>query len=136
MLSRGVCKIGDFGLSTRTDQLCFERVGKAYYMAPEVVALRAVYDPKAADLWSLGIILFILVTGSPLVPLATEEDSAFRAFKKVGVREVLTAWKMADFLHESAMQLQDGLLQCDPDKRLTIEQVLSHDAFARRAAAV
>ncbi|POM63496.1 Serine/threonine protein Kinase [Phytophthora palmivora] len=136
MLSRGVCKIGDFGLSTRTDQLCFERVGKAYYMAPEVVAPRVVYDPKAADVWSLGIILFVLVTGSPLVPLATEEDSAFRAFKKVGVREVLVAWKMTDLIHESAIQLLDGMMQCDPAKRLTIEQVISHDAFQQDQSCV
>ncbi|CAI5700786.1 unnamed protein product [Peronospora effusa] len=135
MLNQGVFKIGDFGLSTRTDQLCFESVGKAYYMAPEVVAPKVMYDPKAADMWSLGIILFILVTGSPLVPLATEEDSAFRVFKKVGVREVLVAWRMADVLDERALKLLDGLLQCDPKKRMTVEQVLSHDAFNRKAKA-
>ncbi|EEY62871.1 protein kinase [Phytophthora infestans T30-4] len=132
MLSRDVCKIGDFGLSTRTDQQCFGRVGKAYYMAPEVVASRAVYDPKAADVWSLGIILFILVTGSPLVSLATEEDAAFRAFRKVGVRDVMEAWRMDDLLEGSAMQLLHGMLQCDPTKRLTIEQVLNHAAFTQR----
>ncbi|OWY95607.1 Serine/threonine protein kinase [Phytophthora megakarya] len=134
LLSRGVCKIADFGLATRTDQLCVERVGKAYYMAPEVVAPRVAYDPKAADVWSLGIILFILVTGSPLVPLATDEDAAFRAFKKVGVREVLAAWGLADSIPERALHLLDGMMQCDPAQRLTIEQVLRHDAFERRAA--
>ncbi|KAG3082584.1 hypothetical protein PC128_g5542 [Phytophthora cactorum] len=135
MLSRGICKIGDFGLSTRTDQPCFGRVGKAYYMAPEVVLSRDVYDSKAADVWSLGIILFILVTGSPLVPLAANEDAAFRAFRKVGLREVLEAWHMDELLARSAMELLDGMLQCDPTKRLTIEQVLNHEAFDRRAIA-
>ncbi|ETM99090.1 serine/threonine protein kinase [Phytophthora nicotianae INRA-310] len=134
MLSRGVCKVGDFGLSTRTDQPSFGRVGKAYYMAPEVVAARAVYDSKAADIWSLGIILFVLVTGSPLVSLAKEEDAAFRAFQKVGVREVLEAWHMEDLLEESAIQLLNGMLQCNPTKRLTIEQVLDHEAFEQRTA--
>jgi calcium-dependent protein kinase len=136
MLSRGRCKLGDFGLACRADQLCVETVGKAYYMAPEVVAPQAVYDPKAADAWSLGIIFFILVTGSPLVPLATEEAPAFRTFRQVGVREVLLAWKMADALDESAMDLLNGLLQCDPSKRLSMQQVMQHQALqSRRAAA-
>lgn len=46
MLSRGVCKICDFGLSARADQLSVGRVGKAYYMAPEVVVPSSAYDPK------------------------------------------------------------------------------------------
>ncbi|KAG2785238.1 hypothetical protein Pcac1_g5565 [Phytophthora cactorum] len=82
-----------------------------------------------------GIILFILVTGSPLVPLAANEDAAFRAFRKVGLREVLEAWHMDELLARSAMELLDGMLQCDPTKRLTIEQVLNHEAFDRRAIA-
>ncbi|KAE8973873.1 hypothetical protein PR003_g27245 [Phytophthora rubi] len=135
MLSRGVCKIGDLGLSARANQLCVGRVGKAYYMAPEVVAPRVAYDPRAADVWSLGIILFILVTGSPLVPMATREDAAFRAFEAVGVREVLAAWRMPHVLDERALRLLEGMLQCDPSQRLSIEQVLHHDAFARTAAA-
>ncbi|KAG7377587.1 hypothetical protein PHYBOEH_000783 [Phytophthora boehmeriae] len=129
----GVCKIGDFGLSTRTDRLCYERVGKEYYMAPEVVTPLAVYDPKAADVWSLGMILFILVTGSPLVSLASEENEAFCAFRKVGVRKVLEAWHMTPLLWESVVELLDAMLQCDPSKRLTIEQVVRHRAFRESA---
>ncbi|KAI9910382.1 hypothetical protein PsorP6_010928 [Peronosclerospora sorghi] len=132
LVHRGVCKIGDFGLSTRTNELCRERVGKEYYMAPEVVAPHVPYDPKAADMWSLGIIFFILVTGSPLVPLASDEDAAFRAFKKVGVRAVLRAWGMDELLEEHTMQLVEGLLQWDPTTRLSIEQVVTHDALKQR----
>ncbi|KAF1772906.1 Protein kinase-like domain [Phytophthora cactorum] len=97
------------------DQPCFGRVGKAYYMAPEVVLSRDVYDSKAADVG--------------------KEDAAFRAFRKVGLREVLEAWHMDELLARSAMELLDGMLQCDPTKRLTIEQVLNHEAFDRRAIA-
>ncbi|KAG6617475.1 Serine/threonine protein Kinase [Phytophthora cinnamomi] len=136
MLGRqGLCKIGDLGLSTRADRLCVGRVGKAYYMAPEVVAPCTAYDPCAADVWSLGIVLFILVTGSPLVPLATREDAAFRAFEAVGVREVLAAWRMPHVLGERALRLLEGMLQCDPSRRLTIQEVLHHDALVRPADA-
>ncbi|CEG41483.1 serine threonine protein kinase [Plasmopara halstedii] len=135
MLNHGVYKIGDFGLSTKADKLCFGRVGKAYYMAPEVVATSELYDPKAADVWSLGIIFFILVTGSPLIQLAAEKDVAFQVLRKVGVREVLHVWHMNELLEESEMMLLEGMLQCDPTERLTIEQVLNHEAFIRRGIA-
>jgi BR serine/threonine kinase len=55
-------KIADFGFAawmpegTATDQC-----GSAHYMAPEVVA-GGEYDPRRADVWSLGIILFTLVS--------------------------------------------------------------------------
>ncbi|RLN37896.1 hypothetical protein BBI17_009512 [Phytophthora kernoviae] len=137
MLSQGgVCKIGDFGLSTRTDRVCYERVGKEYYMAPEVVVPMTVYDPKAADVWSLGMILFILVTGSPLVSLASAENEAFCAFKKVGVRKVLEAWHMTPLLWENVIELLDAMLQCDPSKRLTIEQRIPLRGFERMVTSV
>eukprot|EP00644_Phytophthora_capsici_P015696 jgi/Phyca11/19165/fgenesh1_pg.PHYCAscaffold_44_\ len=55
LLSRGVCKITDFGLSTDARGMCNGgRVGKEFYMAPEVVGGER-YNPALADVWSLGI---------------------------------------------------------------------------------
>ncbi|DAZ96256.1 TPA: hypothetical protein N0F65_012559 [Lagenidium giganteum] len=62
---KSVCKLCDFGLSVSANRVCSDIVGKAYYMAPEVVA-ESTYDPTAADMWSLGIML----TGSPLTQFA------------------------------------------------------------------
>ncbi|POM67674.1 Serine/threonine protein Kinase, partial [Phytophthora palmivora] len=81
---RGVCKIGDFGLSTDAPlRGSGEAVGKAYYMAPEVVNQQA-YDAFAADMWSLGIMLFIMLTGSPLTSNAARDNKAFGAFCELG----------------------------------------------------
>ncbi|EGZ18109.1 hypothetical protein PHYSODRAFT_331966 [Phytophthora sojae] len=67
LLSRGACKITDFGLSTSARSMCEAgQVGKEYYMAPEIVAGER-YDPTLADVWSLGIMWFIMLTGSPLL---------------------------------------------------------------------
>ncbi|GMF44073.1 unnamed protein product [Phytophthora lilii] len=70
LMHNGECKVSDFGLSVAAKARCKERVGKEYYMAPEVVAGKT-YDPVKADIWSLGIMWFILLTGSPLVAIAS-----------------------------------------------------------------
>ncbi|KAG7378949.1 NUAK SNF1-like kinase 1 [Phytophthora pseudosyringae] len=127
MLHRGRCKLGDFGLATRAQQGGGRHVGKKYYMAPEIVA-GGPYDPKAADVWSLGIVLFIMLTGSPLVAQASMTVKSFRAFKQAGVATVLESWGVASSMPSSALQLVSGMLEIDPHKRLTIEQVLEHAA--------
>ncbi|GMF23469.1 unnamed protein product [Phytophthora lilii] len=82
LLSRGVCKITDFGLSTDSRRICEGGlVGKDYYMAPEVVAGKR-YDPVLADVWSLGIMWFIMLTGSPLLSLASPSVKGFNAVKR------------------------------------------------------
>ncbi|DBA01414.1 TPA: hypothetical protein N0F65_007311 [Lagenidium giganteum] len=125
LLSGGIVKICDFGLSAPTDSKCSNAVGKAYYMAPEVVALRE-YDPASADLWSLGIILFILLSGSPAFDCASVDDASFEAFKRLGVRQILEGWGVAVGISESTLQLLEGLFEIDPTKRLTMAKVQAH----------
>ncbi|KAG6599652.1 serine/threonine protein kinase [Phytophthora cinnamomi] len=95
MVHRGRCKLGDFGLATRSRLAGGRLVGKNYYMAPEIVA-GDVYDPKSADIWSLGIVLFVLLTGSPLVTLASMSVKAFRVLKQAGIVPILQSWVWID----------------------------------------
>ncbi|GLE07798.1 hypothetical protein PINS_up018464 [Pythium insidiosum] len=85
-LDRGICKIGDFGLSTRTHELSQVRVGKAYYMAPEVVRGEQ-YDAKIADMWSIGIVLFIMLTGfAARAACVAEQSRVLQRFAASGSR--------------------------------------------------
>ena len=124
----GAFKIADFGMSVAADQVCRNAAGKAYYMAPEVVARRP-YDPMQADVWSLGVVLFILLTGSPLVELAWHKDAAFAALQEFGVRKILEAWKMDGLFSVSTIELLDQMLCVDPSKRLAVAEVVAHLAF-------
>ncbi|KAJ8569515.1 hypothetical protein ON010_g5744 [Phytophthora cinnamomi] len=130
MVHRGRCKLGDFGLATRSRLAGGRLVGKNYYMAPEIVA-GDVYDPKSADIWSLGIVLFVLLTGSPLVTLASMSVKAFRVLKQAGIVPILQSWGMLTSMPTSAVQLLSGMLEIDPSKRLTITQVLEHEALTQ-----
>lgn len=125
LIADGVAKICDFGLSTESDRVCKEKVGKAYYMAPEVVAEHE-YDPAAADMWSLGVMLFIMITGSPLTPSASVHENAFLALKSFGVAKILEAWGMASDVSPQVVDLLSGLLQINPAKRYSIEDVIFH----------
>ncbi|KAE8972008.1 hypothetical protein PR001_g26728 [Phytophthora rubi] len=125
LLRDGVCKLSDFGLATDAERTCADTVGKANYMAPEVVA-GEVYAPVVADMWSLGIVLFIMLTGSPLVHQASESDPDSARFQQVGVRRVVKAWNMSSDVSEDACQLVSALLRRDPANRPSTFDLLAH----------
>ncbi len=57
--------------------LRLRQVGTRGYMAPEVLA-RQPYDPAAADVWSSGVVLFILLAGFPPFQIADSSDWWYR----------------------------------------------------------
>ncbi|EGZ18931.1 hypothetical protein PHYSODRAFT_255505 [Phytophthora sojae] len=125
LLRDGVCKLSDFGLATDADRTCVGALGKANYMAPEVVAGEA-YAPVAADMWSLGIVLFMMLTGSPLVNQASESETDFAGFLQLGVRGVIKAWKVPSDVSEEVCELMSALLRCDPVERPSTSDLLAH----------
>ncbi|KAF1776131.1 Protein kinase-like domain [Phytophthora cactorum] len=93
------------------------------------VVAGSAYDPRAADVWSLGIILFVLLTGSPLVPIASEIEAGFTALQEFGVERVVGAWHMDELLTPAAVDLLGGMLQVHPRARLSVEEVMAHSAM-------
>ncbi|KAJ0388778.1 hypothetical protein ATCC90586_011231 [Pythium insidiosum] len=115
LLSRGMeAKICDFGLSTSASQWATGAVGKLYYMAPEVVRGEP-YDPVLADVWALGIVLFVMLTGSPLFRVAEPSDPAWDAMQRVGVVGILRRWDVE--VAPATEELLSRMLQLDPRQR-------------------
>lgn len=123
LLQRRMAKICDFGLSVRANEatVCTNRVGKLYYMAPEVARCQS-YRPKSADIWSLGILLFILLTGSPLVSSEATLEPTLQVLQQIGVAAILRQWNM--HVDKPIVDLLTCMLQIDPDQRATIDDVL------------
>uniref|UniRef100_A0A7N0TXX0 non-specific serine/threonine protein kinase n=1 Tax=Kalanchoe fedtschenkoi TaxID=63787 RepID=A0A7N0TXX0_KALFE len=111
----------DFGLSVFfTPGECFsEIVGSPYYMAPEV--LRRNYGPEV-DVWSAGVILYILLCGVPPFWAESEQGVALSILRGV-IDFKREPWPQ---ISESAKSLVRQMLQPDPNKRLSAQQVLEH----------
>ncbi|CAL0302203.1 unnamed protein product [Lupinus luteus] len=117
-------KIGDFGFARSltpqglADTLC----GSPLYMAPEIIQNHK-YDAKA-DLWSVGAILFQLVTGRP----PFEGNSQYQLFqnilKSTELRFPPSALKE---LHSDCLDLCRRLLRQKPVERLTFKEFFNHN---------
>ncbi|XP_073045909.1 CDPK-related kinase 1-like isoform X1 [Primulina eburnea] len=111
----------DFGLSdyVKPDERLNDIVGSAYYVAPEV--LHRSYGTEA-DMWSIGVIAYILLCGSRPFWSRTE-SGIFRAVLKADPSFDEAPWPS---LSSDAVDFVKGLLNKDYRKRLTASQALSH----------
>ncbi|XP_074311933.1 serine/threonine-protein kinase AtPK2/AtPK19-like [Silene latifolia] len=100
----------DFGLAKelreneRSNSLC----GTVEYMAPEIVLGKG--HDKAADWWSVGVLIFEMVTGQPPFSGGNRE--------KIQKKIINDKFKLPAFLSSEAHSLLKGLMQKDPSKRL------------------
>ncbi|XP_050228230.1 calcium-dependent protein kinase 20-like [Mercurialis annua] len=111
----------DFGLSVffKPGETFPDVVGSPYYVAPEV--LKKHYGPEC-DVWSAGVIIYILLSGVP--PFWDEtEQGIFEQVLKGELDFVSEPWPN---ISESAKDLVRKMLVRDPKKRLTAHEVLCH----------
>lgn len=96
-------------------------VGSFAYTAPEVLASDGCYT-AACDLWSLGVITYIMLCGQP--PFSgSSESQQFEQIKDNPCPMCEEAW---DTVSGPAKDLVRGLLSIDPAKRLDVDDVLAH----------
>ncbi|XP_022753703.1 calcium-dependent protein kinase 17-like [Durio zibethinus] len=114
-------KATDFGLSVfyKPGDVFKDIVGSAYYIAPEV--LKRKYGPEA-DIWSIGVMLYILLSGVP--PFwAESEHGIFNSILRGHIDFTTDPWPS---ISPQAKDLVRKMLNSDPKQRLTAIQVLSH----------
>ncbi|KAK4784242.1 hypothetical protein SAY86_018610 [Trapa natans] len=114
-------KLADFGLATylKPGQSLQGIVGSPFYIAPEVLV--GDYN-QAADVWSAGVILYILLSGMPPFWGKTK-SSIFDAVKAADLQFPSDQW---DHISESARTLIRGMLCVDPSQRFSAQEVLDH----------
>ncbi|KAM8818656.1 testis-specific serine/threonine-protein kinase 1-like [Rhynchonycteris naso] len=119
-------KLSDFGFSKRClrddgGQLTLSKTfcGSAAYAAPEV--LQGIpYQPKVYDIWSLGVILYIMVCGS--MPY---DDSNIKKMLRIQKEHRINFPRFKNLTGE-CKDLIYRMLQPDVSRRLHIDEILSH----------
>ncbi|XP_021264366.1 SNF-related serine/threonine-protein kinase-like isoform X2 [Numida meleagris] len=116
---QGLVKLTDFGFSNRFQpgKMLTTSCGSLAYSAPEIL-LGDEYDAPAVDIWSLGVILYMLVCGQP--PFQEANDS-----------ETLTMimdcrYTVPPHVSAQCSDLISRMLQRDPRQRASLEQIESH----------
>lgn len=120
----------DFGCAKLVDddEVIADVAGSPYYCAPEILSDSTVRTGavwKAADMWSVGVILFLLVCGFPPFN-GDSQEKIFRKIKKGRFRFPRPNELGGVELSASVQDLITALLQMQPGKRLTADAALNH----------
>ncbi|TCD68120.1 hypothetical protein EIP91_011485 [Steccherinum ochraceum] len=115
-------KLGDFGFTREFEKgiLLETFCGTTGYASPEMLLAKKYLGPEV-DVWSLGIILYTLLTGT--LPFDDDDDNVMR--EKV----IKGDFEDPEWLSDEARDLIKNVLTVDPDKRLSIAQILAHPWF-------
>ncbi|CAF1548718.1 unnamed protein product, partial [Didymodactylos carnosus] len=115
-------KIADFGLSNmmKDGELFKTSCGSPNYAAPEVVSGQLYAGPEV-DIWSCGVILYALLTGT----LPFDEDNVQLLFK--AIRSGI--FPIPETLNPSVVDLLQKMLTVDPVKRATMKHISEHAWF-------
>ncbi|CAI5516917.1 unnamed protein product [Closterium sp. Naga37s-1] len=114
-------RLTDFGMAAEVHpgEVLTELIGTPYYMAPEVLA--GSYGSEA-DIWSAGVVLYILLCGLPPFYAASNEG-IFDAIRSKDVQFKAPKWHGVS---GAAKLLISSMLEKNPRERITGEEVLEH----------
>ncbi|CAH8389332.1 unnamed protein product [Eruca vesicaria subsp. sativa] len=123
----GNLKVSDFGLSVvseqlRQDGICQTFCGTPAYLAPEVFTRRG-YDAAKADVWSCGVILFVLMAGY----LPFDDKNVMVMYKKIQRGQ----FRCPKWFSPELTRLMGQILDTNPDTRITIQEIMEHRWFKK-----
>ncbi|XXG58884.1 hypothetical protein AAC387_Pa04g1075 [Persea americana] len=123
----GSLKVTDFGLSALSDHLKQDGLlhttcGTPAYVAPEVIGKKG-YDGAKADLWSCGVILFVLLAGF----LPFQDDNIVAMYKKIYRGD----FKCPPWFSPESRRLVTKLLDPNPNTRITVSKLIETSWFKK-----
>ncbi|KAK1430721.1 hypothetical protein QVD17_13670 [Tagetes erecta] len=112
-------KITDFGFSAlpeqkRYDGLLHTQCGTPAYVAPEVLRKKG-YDGEKADIWSCGVVLYVLLAGF----LPFHDENLMNLYRKIFKAE----YEFPPWFSYETRKLISKILMADPDRRISIQGI-------------
>nr|XP_015223738.1 PREDICTED: SNF-related serine/threonine-protein kinase-like [Lepisosteus oculatus] len=116
---QGTVKLTDFGFSNhfQPGTMLMTSCGSLAYSAPEIL-LGEEYDAPAVDIWSLGVILYMLVCGQPPFQEANDSETLIKIMD--------CQYSVPPHVSEECRDLISHMLQRDPEKRASLQQIEGH----------
>ena len=138
----GNLKIADFGMATmfaykgarkQSSTMC----GSPPYIAPEVLQCvrqdkntnGAKYSPDLVDIWSCGVILFVLLVGNTPWDEPTSGSWEFQEYVRTSGRSTDSLWGR---IPGDALSLLRGMMNIEASKRFSFAQIRQHPWYTRR----
>ncbi|XP_022720387.1 CBL-interacting serine/threonine-protein kinase 20-like isoform X3 [Durio zibethinus] len=123
----GNLKVSDFGLSAltesrRQDGLLHTTCGTPAYVAPEVINKKG-YDGAKADIWSCGVILYVLLAGF----LPFHDENLMEMYKKICRGE----FKCPQWFPPEVRKLLSRILDPNPGQRITVAKLMENSWFRK-----
>eukprot|EP00930_Biecheleria_cincta_P043964 TRINITY_DN30166_c0_g1_i1.p1 TRINITY_DN30166_c0_g1~~TRINITY_DN30166_c0_g1_i1.p1 ORF type:complete len:360 (-),score=57.65 TRINITY_DN30166_c0_g1_i1:167-1204(-) len=113
-------KLADFGLAARMkdDEMLTDSCGSLNYAAPELFTKGCSYNGAGVDIWSCGVVLYAMLTGT--LPFdASSPESIVKLIKK-------GRYALPGFLSQDAKDLLTQLLVIDPKSRISMSEIKTH----------
>uniref|UniRef100_A0A8C6UA20 CaM kinase-like vesicle-associated protein n=1 Tax=Neogobius melanostomus TaxID=47308 RepID=A0A8C6UA20_9GOBI len=127
--------ISDFQLAKLENGLIRDPCGTPEYLSPEMVGRQRYGRP--VDLWAIGVIMYILLSGNPPFYDDGDEDEDSRdknLFIKILSGDYEFDSPYWDDISDSAKSLVASLMEVDQDQRLTAQEAISHEWISGNAA--
>lgn len=123
----GNLKVSDFGLSAvadskRQDGLLHTTCGTPAYVASEVINRKG-YDGSKADIWSCGVILYVLLAGY----LPFHDSNLMEMYRKIGKGE----FKFPNWFAPEVRKLLTKILDPNPSRRISLAKIMKNSWFRK-----
>ncbi|KAL7102801.1 hypothetical protein ACP275_08G140400 [Erythranthe tilingii] len=123
----GNLKVSDFGLSALLDSkgkdgLLHTTCGTPAYVAPEVINKRG-YEGEKADIWSCGVILFVLLAGY----LPFQDSNLMELYRKISRGE----FRCPQWFPPEVKKLLSRILDPNPSARISVSRIMENSWFRK-----
>lgn len=123
----GNLKVSDFGLSAlaeskHQDGLLHTTCGTPAYVSPEIINRKG-YDGAKADIWSCGVVLYVLLAGY----LPFHDSNLMDMYRKIGKGD----FKFPNWFGPEVRRLLSKILDPNPNTRISIAKIMDNSWFRR-----